>query len=186
MDTFKIDSPVRMMSCVWIPSALGSCQLPGCWGWAKTEAADTGGMDPDVEPLYVYATLPTGSWHPPQPPTSPPPTSPHQPPFPRDTHHAGGRCYVRTSTGDMGPSGTPCSNTCLLRRPAAAAARTTSLPSRLLWLHTQVEQYMQAALGAQTFAAMQAALAAPPLHTCVRVNTLRMTPQVGVGAPAVC
>lgn len=49
-------------------------------------------------------------------------------------------------------------------------------------LHTQVKEYMAASLGDQQFAAMQAALAVPPLHTCVRVNMLRATPQVCVGA----
>lgn len=43
----------------------------------------------------------------------------------------------------------------------------------------QVQGYMEAALGVEQFSAMQAALTVPPLHTCVRVNTLRTTPQVG-------
>jgi len=37
-------------------------------------------------------------------------------------------------------------------------------------------------VGVEQFAAMQAALAAPPLQTCVRVNTLRTTPQVSAAA----
>jgi hypothetical protein len=42
----------------------------------------------------------------------------------------------------------------------------------------QVRAYMEAALGVQRFAAVSAALTVPPLHTCVRVNTLRATREV--------
>jgi hypothetical protein len=44
--------------------------------------------------------------------------------------------------------------------------------------YVQVQEYMTAAMGAEAFAAMQAALTVPPLHTCVRVNTLHTTPEV--------
>lgn len=42
----------------------------------------------------------------------------------------------------------------------------------------QVQRYLEAAMGPAEVAVMQAALAVPPLHTCLRVNTLRTTPQV--------
>jgi hypothetical protein len=45
---------------------------------------------------------------------------------------------------------------------------------------------MTTAMGAEQFAAMQAALTVPPLHTCVRVNTLRTTPEVCRHAMCVC
>jgi 16S rRNA C967 or C1407 C5-methylase (RsmB/RsmF family) len=42
----------------------------------------------------------------------------------------------------------------------------------------EVKQYLEAAFGAAKLAAMSAALARPPLATCLRVNTLRTTPEV--------
>lgn len=42
---------------------------------------------------------------------------------------------------------------------------------------------MEAALGTHQFAAMQSTLTVPPLRICVRVNTLRTTPQVWCTPP---
>lgn len=41
-----------------------------------------------------------------------------------------------------------------------------------------MQAYLEAALGAEQLRRISAALARPPLATCLRVNTLRTTPQV--------
>ena len=45
---------------------------------------------------------------------------------------------------------------------------------------TGVRVYFEAAFGREHFAAMAAALMRPPLGTCLRVNPLRTTTQVGL------
>jgi hypothetical protein len=45
-------------------------------------------------------------------------------------------------------------------------------------LHAQVHAYLEHAFGANRLQQMSAALAKPSLHTCLRVNTLRTSPQV--------
>ena len=65
---------------------------------------------------------------------------------------------------------------------AAAAAAGPPLEGRtyapeISW-EPEVQAYLEAALGAQALRRISAALARPPLATCLRVNTLRTTPQV--------
>ena len=55
------------------------------------------------------------------------------------------------------------------------AARTYA--PEISW-DSEVRQYLEAALGPQKLAEISAALARPPLATCLRVNTLRTSPQV--------
>ncbi|EFN59890.1 hypothetical protein CHLNCDRAFT_132901 [Chlorella variabilis] len=54
------------------------------------------------------------------------------------------------------------------------AARTYA--PEISW-DSEVRQYLEAALGPQKLAEISAALARPPLATCLRVNTLRTSPQ---------
>lgn len=66
---------------------------------------------------------------------------------------------------------------------AAAAAAGPPLEGRtyapeISW-DPEVQAYLEAALGAEQLRRISAALARPPLATCLRVNTLRTTPQVG-------
>lgn len=65
---------------------------------------------------------------------------------------------------------------------AAAAAAGPPLEGRtyapeISW-EPEVQAYLEAALGAEALRRISAALARPPLATCLRVNTLRTTPQV--------
>ena len=66
---------------------------------------------------------------------------------------------------------------------AAAAAAGPPMEGRtyapeISW-DAEVQSYLEAALGAEQLRRVSAALARPPLATCLRVNTLRTTPQVG-------
>ena len=66
---------------------------------------------------------------------------------------------------------------------AAAAAAGPPLEGRtyapeISW-EPEVQAYLEAALGTEQLRRISAALARPPLATCLRVNTLRTTPEVG-------
>ncbi len=68
---------------------------------------------------------------------------------------------------------------------AAAAAAGPPLEGRtyapeISW-EPEVQAYLEAALGTEQLRRISAALARPPLATCLRVNTLRTTPEVGRG-----
>lgn len=47
-------------------------------------------------------------------------------------------------------------------------------------VRVQVERYLRGAFGDEPFRRISEALARPPRSTCMRVNTLRRTPQVRV------
>lgn len=63
--------------------------------------------------------------------------------------------------------------------PRSAGAQPSRTYSPDIEWDPEVKQYLESAFGAAKLAAMSAALARPPLTTCLRVNTLRTTPQVG-------
>ena len=46
----------------------------------------------------------------------------------------------------------------------------------------RVLRYMECVFGVEHFGRMRAALATPPLSTCLRVNPLRTTPEVSAAA----
>lgn len=68
--------------------------------------------------------------------------------------------------------------------PASAVLPAPDVPpaprcyAPLVEWEPRVQRYMEAVFGVEPFSRMRAALATPPLSTCLRVNPLQTTPEV--------